>query len=861
METQADESMSGATQVIHSGEPELSLRSSKAEDEVSSLQLHQHTTETPFIHKLVDPFAESPLVASNESQASGSDSSKKSWRRNLFLGPRHDSGDTFSRIRALQQQTDVVQYESPSLLKLIMIDDEEEGESDLVDDSFKRGPDRQLINEDNNYDIHHYGNGYDNDNDHDNDYDYDNDNNYDQTQHIYDTQVIDKDTQLIVNSNGSSDVPGTQRRFQRSNIEVPGTLEKLINDYREDIFEKIESEDDDFSRPTLDISRLEKFINSDEEIENTTIDNKQMLGAAQDFEEESSSFARGFTEDSLRVYSQLKLKRRQFSDINQLNKRNKLGSKLFKSQIETPSKTSLPWLDELRKPIEIPNSSPSMIQISTSPIIGKSKEPLETQVIVTSQDRHTPKTLEIISSKQSTVSNDKDVPSSPNLLPRQTSTQDSSLTQIEDNVYRNPDDHLTRKDIKYYSSVWARTGDKFYPTVIQKVLQNGFTIIHEGKQVDLQGHLNVFPLDLKIGDRVKIFNKKKIHAVTGLARENNEPLISCIRGFDTVYVMPCTKNSIDYANGLEEKISMDQLYLVNSIWTKREFISELDRSEYQGSLASRFPLRGRNHAEFLELSPHKNSPPIVIGTSVIPQSDEIRPNPLKKCCFTITSSNSSNELEKTKISELIVQHGGKVLEHGIDEIFNIKANLSVSKFYSNYKFIAVISVNGFCRSAKYLECLLLGWPVLSSKFIEDVTLDPSTWTKLESYLLPAGESTYLNTIKSSNCSKFLENYRLGNSLDQQCQNNRILSGFKVVKKISKPQIPILDFLFYSLGVDQITDLVVENSQNNEKEIIFIDDGVMKNDNLKNFLKNKQVIDWEWLVQCIINGQLLKFNKI
>ena len=121
--------------------------------------------------------------------------------------------------------------------------------------------------------------------------------------------------------------------------------------------------------------------------------------------------------------------------------------------------------------------------------------------------------------------------------------------------------------------------------------------------------------------------------------------------------------------------------------------------------------------------------------------------------FTLTNITGSEHLERTKAT--IVAHGGRVLDSGFDDLFNVPClsltpSSSVEQSESLHLTASAKSV-GFtcliadrhCRRAKYIQALALGIPCLATRWIPDC-ISRQTLLPLSPYLLPAGDSTFLN---------------------------------------------------------------------------------------------------------------------
>ncbi|PGH07307.1 hypothetical protein GX51_01851 [Blastomyces parvus] len=128
-------------------------------------------------------------------------------------------------------------------------------------------------------------------------------------------------------------------------------------------------------------------------------------------------------------------------------------------------------------------------------------------------------------------------------------------------------------------------------------------------------------------------------------------------------------------------------------------------------------------------------------------------------------SYKDNEERRLRIEELITQNGGRILKHGFTELFNQPpSNLPSASFENNSAVTSSADNNdrllslhptaettGFVclltdehtRRVKYMQALALNIPCLAGRWIHDCVAKDQI-VDWEPYLLPAGESTFLN---------------------------------------------------------------------------------------------------------------------
>lgn len=116
---------------------------------------------------------------------------------------------------------------------------------------------------------------------------------------------------------------------------------------------------------------------------------------------------------------------------------------------------------------------------------------------------------------------------------------------------------------------------------------------------------------------------------------------------------------------------------------------------------------------------------------------------------------------KSRVSRLIMEHGGRIID-GFNELFDFpsnvpiaipttkqsadpaqnKTNLRLTRSAEDLGFACVIA-DKHSRREKYMQALALNLPCLSGRWVEDC-IAQNRIIDWEMYLLPAGDSTYLN---------------------------------------------------------------------------------------------------------------------
>lgn len=454
-------------------------------------------------------------------------------------------------------------------------------------------------------------------------------------------------------------------------------------------------------------------------------------------------------------------------------------------------------------------------------------------------------------------------------------TMSSAGNGVLGGILRNETHKLTENDNIFKSCVWCLHNTRYYPGLIVGRENEVFEIkFYESTNKVTTG---IYPLDIQIGDIVKI--ERLSYIITGLERvirDINEDVIRCMRGYDTVLVKRIKgKGKNRHTVELEEKFALGEIRIENEEWHKRP---RLHNDDYDAK-PKRFPIS--------QLSKQKRSMPksyeeeLILSTPKKLKLDSS--NIFSECVFVI-----SGDVDKDELSRSIISNGGTVLREGFASKIKFADGSASSEMLQKFKFSALIAEK-YLRSEKYLETVALAWPVLSQEFIYDCLSENELIGKLSPYLLPAGESSKLKGVaKSIDISAFVEHWKLGYNLSHQLNNNKILEDRNVFI-CSEKNSEITSFLFNILGSNKVTHLTLTNFTNLINSISeTIDDGtrnlVYHNniDSIKSILDNKQtlkskgrrsrkglilsevsqsnrnlkleLVDWEWLVQCVISSR-------
>lgn len=396
-------------------------------------------------------------------------------------------------------------------------------------------------------------------------------------------------------------------------------------------------------------------------------------------------------------------------------------------------------------------------------------------------------------------------------------------------------------------SVWASHQFKMYTGKVQAVYKHTLKVLFEEGVSEIDNS-NLYPLDIRIGDLVKVKTSTTMYKVVGLSYQDTQHDIVCIRGYNVVHLKRLAKTKkVKYQD--EITVSLQELIMELPEWYQHQQEFKVDFSA-DNSLSNiinnnmKTPTRTRQTQELA--NPSKN--------------DLKQLQIFRDCLFCISGIDDTS---KTNLVELIYQNGGDVLSNGFINLFvyqQAKLKLADEKF-TRYKFVALIS-NGYYRSSKYLQTVALGWPILSERFIYDFSRDSRriTHDNWVPYLLSAGYSSILGTEKSLNVFSFKQGYDNNWNLSQQLNlHGHLLKDFTILaidNGDNREELNTCEFIFHAFGVDQF--VIVDDIEKYIKEKNSPNVLVYTNKGHSHLELN--VVDWEWVVQCCISSYIWPFVK-
>ncbi|KAF8245629.1 hypothetical protein K440DRAFT_646099 [Wilcoxina mikolae CBS 423.85] len=397
------------------------------------------------------------------------------------------------------------------------------------------------------------------------------------------------------------------------------------------------------------------------------------------------------------------------------------------------------------------------------------------------------------------------------------------------------------------------------PTKTQHQVRVAFD---DGTEDVLEPHC-VRSLDLRLGDVIKVdlpHMKKSTYIIKGFPAaptpptgadpvtpvKKTEDTFTDIRGHSIVSISP--KNAD--ANTTPEEVPVTSIYLIKSLWSQ---FAARDTS----SKSITFPLSSApslrrtvspSYAATQSFSIRRTSTPATASTTnltPVSRGSGIFNNMI----FTLSFGGENDTLKRSTQAK-ILSSGGRILDSGFQELFqdfdpdSPATPLRFLPSTQNLGFAAVIA-HSHSRRPKYLQALALGLPCLSGRWIEDCVKKGKVldW---EYYLLPAGESKFLNgAVRSRVLPVFCAD--TAKVVEVVEKRRRVLGGRKKA----------FTFLALAQGAEKV--VAVKTLEAAEK---VLDDGdgwdcvlVAEKERWKH--KGLRVIDDDDLVQSLILGRFLE----
>ncbi|KAL4812805.1 fungal Rad9-like Rad53-binding-domain-containing protein [Aspergillus spinulosporus] len=329
-------------------------------------------------------------------------------------------------------------------------------------------------------------------------------------------------------------------------------------------------------------------------------------------------------------------------------------------------------------------------------------------------------------------------------------------------------------------------------------------------------------LELRIGDAVKVdmpHIPKITHIIRGFAHklsaEDAVNAVTDIYGHATLVVGPKQRKNLPNGglSGPEDVINVpvSRIYLDTILWNK---IRDRPYTYNPGSEGSGSKLQTPPDRHIAQTSPSTRL------------SRNLRPSDGLFSGMVFAVSYGDKSEAKYRVTKMILENNGRILEDGFNELFELPLNAPVATptgatasqptgLDSHLRLKPDVEDAGFAcliadkhsRRPKYMQALALNIPCLSDRWVEDCVAKGQImdW---EMYLLPAGESSYLN---GATKSRILTPYPATRARLSKTISSRpnLLNGQSVLLitgrngKVDEERRKAYIFLTYALGASKI----------------------------------------------------------
>lgn len=402
------------------------------------------------------------------------------------------------------------------------------------------------------------------------------------------------------------------------------------------------------------------------------------------------------------------------------------------------------------------------------------------------------------------------------------------------------------------SAVWAFSQFKLYPA---RVLRSGDGVSYiefadlaqEAKNSDL------YLLDVRLGDVVHVIQAPGEYEVTGMVAVNAESPFKCIRGYDTLYLAKKGRKRKEIA------VPLSRVYMEVGEWALHQQKFHIWHDDID--------LVQENFAVVKNLLPRvldETQPQITPAKSQALQS-----NLLQGMVFFVTSIEGDR---KARLADMILHNGGVFIDDQIKHYATRSTRddgslyLSLAKL-GDFRFGALLA-DGYSRSAKYIQALALGWPVLADCFVEQALKDPAMLDHWPVFLLPAGHSLYTNVVRSMDVYEFRNKCERKIALSGQFTNNsHLLAAHQIVILNRNQDARTLDmcrFVFHAFGASLLHECLTVGEINKFLRAGHLSNALVYDNASREYFQSRKraklrlavgVIDWEWVVQCAISGYI------
>ena len=409
----------------------------------------------------------------------------------------------------------------------------------------------------------------------------------------------------------------------------------------------------------------------------------------------------------------------------------------------------------------------------------------------------------------------------------------------------------------------------YYPARCLELLDTDpkrYRIQWEGYDPDIVDAYGVKPLDVRLGDQVKVDLKgfpKVSYVVRGFAepviKNGKDSPLTDIRGNTTLLVAPRQRKSLPSSISTDavSQVPVSAIYLDNNMWQQmknRPFDYKLDPQSAINS-GDATPVERPS-------TPSTPSSRSRRQTNVLPASTVVSSTGIFS--GMVFAMSYEDDDRKKELAQLISNNGGSLLKDNFTELFDPEDMSLKPKFASSG--FALLIADHHSRKLKYMQALALGLACIGGKWIE-ACINSSSIVDYRRYLLAAGESDELEGATRSRSLRVVDP-RHATLRDLLTARPSFLEGMNVVvvmgrgKSIAKRD-PFV-FLIKALGaqVEQASDITaaVEIVASRELDWVFVEDRDVATATSALAKKRKgvstcRVAGNEMVVQSLILGEL------
>lgn len=397
---------------------------------------------------------------------------------------------------------------------------------------------------------------------------------------------------------------------------------------------------------------------------------------------------------------------------------------------------------------------------------------------------------------------------------------------------------ISESQIVSRNSVWAAHEFRMYTGVVLETGAHELSVDFEDDTYTIK-NADLHLLDVRIGDKLRIRTSPHEYFVSGLVRKPDFDGICCIRGYTHVFLKKFSKKDTK-----EVLVELEQCSMELPEW--------INHQQKFGIVTA---------SEIAQTTPRRRTKEdlSVISNQLVKPTSDI----FKGCLFCLTNIGKGiSEQRRSQLRNLVETNGGVLLEDGFETLFGYKSDENghriISDQLDDFYFAAVVS-NSYGRSAKFLQALSLGWPIVSDTFIFDCANGSVLINEWPIYLLPAGQSKKTNAVKSMDVYRFRNKFEQGCKLNSQLENNgHLLTGYHVLfldNKANNKNWDTCEFIFHAFGARSLRHVrskaeVKKHMDPTQRQYLVYDNsGAFKADSDAEY----NLIDWEWVVQCAISG--------